>query len=242
VGGNCPPIAMTPQQKPTHEQQVLFSETVREVLQRLEVASDQSSLFSALRWGMSEMDRVLAATAPKVKASIACRSGCYFCCSVPIGVQAHEVFLAADFIQTHFPPDEIAAIIVRTAMHRKRVAGLDAGTYSKSLQPCALLRDGRCSIYEARPEICRAHHASDAKVCEAYVSDQSVAVQTVYIPPLRRRMFAVMLGIDEAFEEAGFDDQAYDFGSALHEALTNSLCITLWARQKMAFPDSCLEP
>jgi hypothetical protein len=53
-------------------------------------------------------------------------------------------------------------------------------------------------------------------------------------------MYAVMLGIDEAMEEAGFDGRAYDFGSALHEALTNSLCQVLWMRRKPAFPDSCL--
>jgi hypothetical protein len=53
-------------------------------------------------------------------------------------------------------------------------------------------------------------------------------------------MFAVMLGMDEAIEAAGFDDRAYDFGSALHEALTNSLCRVLWIRRKAAFPDSCL--
>jgi hypothetical protein len=53
-------------------------------------------------------------------------------------------------------------------------------------------------------------------------------------------MFAVMLGMDEAIEAAGFDDRAYDFGSALHEALTNSLCLARWLRRQPAFPDACL--
>jgi hypothetical protein len=33
---------------------------------------------------------------------------------------------------------------------------------------------------------------------------------------------------------------AYDFGSALHEALTNSLCLVAWLRRQPAFPNSCL--
>ena len=49
-----------------------------------------------------------------------------------------------------------------------------------------------------------------------------------------------MLGLDSALETAGFDDRAYDFGSALHEALTNSLCRVLWMRHRPAFPDDCL--
>jgi Fe-S-cluster containining protein len=109
-------------------------------------------------------------------------------------------------------------------------------------QACPLLREGRCSIYEARPQICRAHHASDAKVCEAFLSDPSVEIDRVYLPPLRSRMFAVMLGLDQGVAEAGFDSRAYDFGAALHAALTDSLCAFRWARKGPAFPDSCLEP
>jgi len=56
----------------------------------------------------------------------------------------------------------------------------------------------------------------------------------------RMSMFAVMLGMDEALEAAGYDDRSYDFGSALHEALTNSLCLMRWMRRQPAFPDSCL--
>ena len=53
-------------------------------------------------------------------------------------------------------------------------------------------------------------------------------------------MFAVMLGMDEAIEAAGYDDRAYDFGSALNEALTNGLCRVRWLRKGPAFPDNCL--
>ena len=157
-------------------------------------------------------------------------------------MQAHEVFLAAEYIQTHFSPEEIAGVIERAAARRARVAGLGADDYARVLQPCALLREGRCSIYEGRPEICRAHHASDASVCAAYALDPTVDISRVYIPALRRRLYAVMLGLDQAMEEEGFDGRAYDFGSALHEALTNSLCASLWARKQRAFPESCEEP
>jgi Fe-S-cluster containining protein len=223
------------------EQIALYSKTSQELRARLAAANDDSGVLTALRWGWGELDRAFASVPPKVKASVACRAGCDFCCRVPMGVQAHEVLLAADYIKTHFQEEEIAATVGRAAVHRTRVAAKGATLESGMGVACAALREGRCSIYEARPEICRAHHTSDAKVCAAFIADPSVDLARVYIPKLRARMFAVMLGIDHAVAEAGFDDRAYDFGAALHVALTDSLCAFLWSRKQAAFPDSCLE-
>ena len=219
----------------------LFAQSVRGMAQRLKsVATEPGEMLAALRWGMQQLDRTFAETPAKVRASVACRAGCDFCCSVPVDVQAHEVFFAAEHIQVNFSPADLAAVIERTALHRTRVAKLGAGEREGLRQPCALLHEGNCSIYAGRPEACRAHHTNDAATCAAHLSNPAVAIEKTYLPALRARMFAVMLGLDEAIEAAGFDDRSYDFGSALHEALTNSLCRILWLRRKPAFPDSCL--
>ena len=218
----------------------LYAKTVEAMGERLRSASNPTALLAALRWGMQELDRTYETTAAKVRSTVACHAGCSHCCSVPVDVQAHEVFFAAEFIQANFSPADLAGVIERTAANRAHVAGLLRHERDRLRQPCALLRDGQCSIYQGRPEACRAHHTSDAAVCAAHIADPDVDLEPVYIPTLRARMFAVMLGMDEAIEAAGFDDRAYDFGSALHEALTNSLCRVLWMRQKAAFPDSCL--
>lgn len=218
----------------------LYAQTADAMGRRLRTVSEPADLFAALGWGMGEIDRALDETPHKIRSSIACRAGCGHCCHVSIDVQAHEVFYAAEYIQTHFSPAELAGVIERTAARRALVAGMDSDSRDRLMHPCALLRDGSCSIYEGRPEACRVHHSSDASVCAAQVSDPDIDISTVFIPPLRARLFAVMLGMDEAIESAGYDDQAYDLGSALHEALTNSLCRVLWLRRKPAFPDSCL--
>jgi Fe-S-cluster containining protein len=220
----------------------LFNQPSRTLLALLQAASNERAVFAALRWGWGELDRTFAATPAPLKAAVACRAGCDFCCRVPLGVQAHEVLLAADHIQSHFTPEELAETIARAAAHRARVAAPGATLRGGVGYACAALRNRRCSIYEARPEICRAHHTSDAQVCAAFLADPAVDLERVYLPPLRARLFAVMLGIDQAVAAAGFDERAYDFGAALHVALTDSLCAFLWARKKPAFPDSCLEP
>jgi hypothetical protein len=86
----------------------------------------------------------------------------------------------------------------------------------------------------------QAHHSSDAALCAANQADASVNVTKAYLPALRARMFAVMMGLDEALEACGYDERCYDFGSALHESLTNSRCLMRWLRRLPAFPDNCL--
>lgn len=232
---------------PAIEQQrrTLYTQTVRQMgrhLQPVANLAEPAPLFAALRWGMDEIDRTFADTPAKVRASVACRAGCSHCCSAAVDVQAHEVFFVAEHIQLHFPAEELAGVIDRTAALRTRLAVGSSAARNQLWQPCALLRDGQCTVYANRPEACRVHHTSDAEACAAHAADPEVDLDKFYIPALRARLFAVMLGMDEALEHAGFDDRAYDFASTLHEALTNSLCRALWLRRKAAFPDSCLSP
>ena len=218
----------------------MFDHTVAGMEEHLFKVRSSPEMMTALRWGLDELDRAYAETPARALATVACRSGCASCCHVPVDVQAHEVFFAADHIQVHFSPAALAAVIARLARHRARIAGYEAGERARSRKPCALLRAGACSIYEGRPETCRSHHSSDAVLCAANEADASVNVTKAYIPALRARMFAVMLGIDEAMEACGYDERCYDFGSALHEALTNSRCLIRWLRRQPAFPDNCL--
>ena len=218
----------------------IYGRTVAAVGERLRSAPDAATVFGAVRWGMGELDRTLAETPAKVRATVACRAGCDFCCRVPMDVQAHEVFFTANHLQVNFTPADLAGVVARTAAHRAQISGLLSDERARLNLPCALLRDGRCTAYDGRPEVCRAHHSNSAAACSAYLADPGFPVEKAYIPALRSRLYAVMLGIDQAMEEAGFDSRPYDFGSALHEALTNSLSLERWMRRKPAFPDSCL--
>lgn len=229
-----------PTRTSVNERFELFDHAIAQVGKRLARVRQPEQMMEVLGWGMAELDRTYAETRPSVLAKVACHSGCDACCHVPIDVQAHEVFFAANHIQLHFSVAELAELLERLALHRANIAVLAPGDRDLIRQPCALLRDGACSIYAGRPQACRTHHTSDATVCAAYNEDSSVNVEKVYIPALRARMFAVMLGVDEALESAGYDERCYDYGTALHEALTNSLCLVNWMRRQNAFPDSCL--
>ena len=222
------------------EEEALYDQTMAGVLNRLRKTRNPADLLAVLRQTHKRFDRAYDAAPAAARAAVACRAGCGTCCHVPVGVQAHEVLLAAEYIQTHYAPDDLTAAVGRFADHRAAFAGRSMEERAAFKIPCALLRDNSCSIYEARPEACRSHHSRNLAGCRSNL-DTGIDIVDVLIPEIRGRMFAVMLGIDQAVTEAGYDDRAYDFGSAMHEALTDSLCAVRWMQRQPAFPDSCLE-
>ena len=222
----------------SEDEYALFEKTGEWVFKRLRKTRHPEDLLAVVATAFKGFDKAYASAPAEAKAAVACRSGCDACCHVPVGVQAHEVLLAAQHVQTHFSPAELEALIARAAAHRAAFAGRTIPERTALRSPCVLLRDGACSIYEARPEACRSHHSHDAASCRANLENGNEDLD-VFIPGVRGRMFAVMLAIDQAVEESGFDGQAYDLGSALHEALTDSLCAVRWTRREAAFPDDC---
>jgi uncharacterized protein len=222
------------------EEDELFERTGAAVLRRLRKTKNPADLLSVVAGAHKEFDRAYEFAPPEAKQSVACRSGCDACCHVPVGLLAHEVLLAAKYVQIHYPPEALDALIERAAVHRAAFAGKSNHERTDLRTPCVLLRDGSCSIYEARPEACRSHHSNNAAACRTNLNAGREEID-VYVPGVRGRMFAVMLSIDQAVAEAGFDGRAYDFGSALHEALTNSLCAVRWLRRQAAFPEDCWE-
>lgn len=222
------------------EEEALYYKTAEAVLARLRQSRNPADLLPVLRQAQKRFDRAYDAAPASARNLVACRAGCGTCCHVPVGVQAHEVLIAAEYIQTHFSAARLESTIAATAAHRDAFAGKDSLARLALRLPCVLLHEDSCSIYPARPGSCRSHHSHNLEGCRANLASGQDNVD-VLIPEIRGPMFAVMLAIDQAAEEAGFDATAYDFGTALHEALTDSLCAVRWLRREAAFPPSCQE-
>lgn len=224
----------------TPAEEKLFFATADAVQRKLAETRDSGQALATVAAAFERFDRAFDSAPAAARASVACRAGCDTCCHERVAVQAHEVLIAAEHVQRHFSPAELEALIARAARHRAAFVARDPAEAAPPRTPCVLLRDGNCSIYTARPEACRAHHSNDAAACRTNLEQGNEAID-VHVRGVRGRMFAVMLGIDQAVEAEGFDDRAYDFGSALHAALTDSLCAVRWQRREAAFPDECLE-
>ena len=97
---------------------------------------------------------------------VACGQGCSWCCYAQIHPTAPEVLRLADYIRETFTPEELAALRTRLAELDGRTRGLTMRELMPLRLPCALLVEGRCSVYRVRPLICRGWNSTSAAACE----------------------------------------------------------------------------
>jgi Fe-S-cluster containining protein len=101
--------------------------------------------------------------------AIACREGCNFCCYNQVEVTPPEALLIGHYVAENFSPAErdglrnrvMGALSLKAGKSKKKIARL------RHKLPCALLQDGKCTVYTVRPLVCRAMHAFSAGTCEA---------------------------------------------------------------------------
>jgi len=95
---------------------------------------------------------------------IACRKGCAFCCKSYVSATPPLIFAVADALRAGSDP--AASGRIRTAEQRTRELTLAARRAGH--QPCALLLDDVCTVYEVRPLACRTFVSTNLAACEQW--------------------------------------------------------------------------
>ena len=198
------------------------------------VARHSLSVFDARGGGLIEEKSV----------KLACREGCSLCCrSLRVDVFAHEVFLIADHIRSHFSGDEFAAVLARLAAHSESVCALTPFEHATRNTVCPLLQNDRCSVYAARPHSCRRHHSQDLAACQfTYDHPTDLDTPAAHDRDLFRALTEAMRQNIEAYADAGFDHTIYELGTALHEALTDPSSWHRWRDREPAFVLASVTP
>jgi Fe-S-cluster containining protein len=157
---------------------------------------------------------------------LACKKGCSTCCSRPVGTTAPSVLRLAAWLRAHRTPEELAEV-------RRRVAALDDVTHGKTWtprerppNPCALLVDGACSVYEVRPFACRAWNAVDVEECKRAMGQDWTALRFDLFQ--RTTFAAVEDGIRLALGDAGLDGGDLELTAALRVALDRPDAAEAW--------------
>jgi hypothetical protein len=99
-------------------------------------------------------------------AKIACAAGCAFCCHQRVGVFEHEAAALLHFVRTRLPRADAEAIERRVVANASAIDGWTPEQHRAANLRCALLVDGRCAAYDARPSACARYHSLSRARCE----------------------------------------------------------------------------
>jgi Fe-S-cluster containining protein len=210
---------------------------------RLQQAGSEEEIHAAYAQALAAFDELNQDAIVASGARLDCRAGCSFCCSLRVDVYAHEIFLIARFIRTHFSEAEQQALAVRLATHAAQVLRLTPFEHATRNIPCVLLRDGRCSVYAARPMACRRHHSKDVKVCEyTFAHPLDLKTPAAHEAAVIRTLNEAMADVAQVYAALALDTTLYELGTALDEALMEEASWPDWLNHMEAFARASVTP
>jgi Fe-S-cluster containining protein len=129
----------------------------------LEMAGEALTAFSAMCQGWLERGG---------NGNVACHSGCSHCCHQTVGITPLEGFAIADLVLQTRSADELQSLLSKLDQRVAETVGLTAKEQYSPRFPCVFLADGACSIYAARPLVCRGMNSLDADACHKRMFDE----------------------------------------------------------------------
>jgi len=167
---------------------------------------------------------------------LACASGCDFCCYHPVDITPPEAFAIVAYLQTTLTPAAYDATCARIAAHADRISGLSYEEHARARIPCALLVDGRCSVYPCRPFACRAWNSTSAARCETIFTHGNPVTM---LPPLDMRIYEavwdVARGVTEGLQQSRLDGKSYELHSIVQRVLDTPEAAQRWVQGEDVF-------
>jgi Fe-S-cluster containining protein len=184
--------------------------------------------------------------------TVACRAGCAFCCrGVRIDVTPVEALTIARGFRETLSEAHLAVITDLVRRHADDLRAMTVGERYRARTPCALLDEtsNRCTVHDARPMRCRAHHSLDVAHCEAASLHPEEARSIDRYPDVMDAHEAMILGQKQALTAGNLDCRDFELSLALEVALTHADAAERWARGERLFdaaaftwPDDNREP
>ena len=156
------------------------------------------------------------------KLALACERGCNYCCHQRVEIRPYEAFVLAEHIRTRMTPAQQSDAISRLTANRARIEPMEPLQHTQTGIACALLVDGACSVYEARPAACRKYYSLSVDTCRSAFEHPTEPLSgPLEDDTLRLAGNAVALGYARGVEESGRDAQRYELHAAVLAALEN---------------------
>jgi len=204
----------------------------------------EDGLVAAATFGEALMDGAVAIGWEGSEHAPACADGCNYCCQGErVAVTLPEVARAVAHAQRHLDPAALGRVEQRARDNAPQTHGRTARGYPLRL-PCALLgEDGRCSVYDARPMLCRREHSLDVSQCKAGFDNDDVD-RDMSVEHAHRVMAladATVEAYRSALSDAGTDAGYYELQEALHLMLSSPQSTRAWLDGADAFASARLD-
>jgi Fe-S-cluster containining protein len=179
----------------------------------------ERGVVQALEQSQQRHDARIAA-APDV-GTLACRTGCTWCCYFTVDVRAVEVFKVLDFVEGSFTEEEKARVYAEVRANSATLKSLDEDARATRNIKCPFLYEGRCSIYPVRPQSCRNYHATDVAGCrQSYEDPENLDIDPEFAAYVYQSGAAHVEAFSGAMRDSGLDVSAYEFSCALDAAMS----------------------
>lgn len=203
-------------------------DTVRRTTQTmLRRARSLQTIFHLIEQAFQQATTV-AEQAP-ARATLACASGCAFCCYHPVDITPPEAFAIATYLHTTLTSAAGSAVYARIAAQAAKLSGLSYEEHARARLPCALLVDGRCSVYPCRPFACRAWNSTSAARCETIFTHGNPITM---LPPLDMHTYEavwdVARGVTDGMQQSRLDTKSYELHSILQRVLETPEAAQRW--------------
>lgn len=165
----------------------------------------------------------------------ACRSGCSFCCYLQVDLSVPEVLRIASYLRESLSPQDLQSLRDRLSCVQQQIAGMTSIERLEAKVPCPLLKDGKCSVYEARPLVCRGYSSYDWVSC-AYALRHPRVWEAPPHEAAQRKIFSnVSDGLITGFKSAGLRSQPLELIAALRIALDQPKAGERWLAGEPVF-------
>ena len=152
--------------------------------------------------------------------TLACKNGCFWCCYFTVDVRAVEVFSILDFMERELSPEQQARVRREIEANSAMLQGVSELERMRRNVKCPFLAEGRCSIYEARPQTCRNYHATDVTGCRAsYEHPENIDIDPDFAPFVYQSGGAHVDAFCSSLQQSGYDTRAYELSTALAVAM-----------------------
>ena len=184
----------------------------------------------------ARLAREQRAVIASAKLAVACHLGCNYCCHQRVEIRPYEAFVLADHIHARMTAAQQIEVKRKLTANLAHIAPLAPLQHTQAGIACALLVDGVCSVYEARPAACRKYYSLSVETCRTAFEHPTEPISgPLEDDNLRLAGNAVALGYARGVEESGRDANRYELHAALLDAMENPKSAKRYRNGKKAF-------